>query len=454
MIVEDEPPINRLLQTLIESHGEAYRIVSSVYNGQEALDVVEEVRPDVVFTDIKMPRVDGLQLTRRLRQLCPETLVVVITGYGDYENMRAMLQQNVYDYLLKPIQTHTLKDLLARLEKTCQEQQQTRMTQLFFQALKPDGSTADLPELPYGCLVAGLACVGSFPASLPHSYALDAGHWGMLPAFHRLPQFDLWQLPGRTNAEQLLVLGFPDRIDDAIQQACRTVYDRLPHQLPITVLFGKPVPAVADVGIVVNLLRNVLPLHIQIGRSKLLTFCDIQSDPKTPDLSLVREHQEMVEFCVKHDNFQGFSSIMEEIFDRFRRSSPNQYCITRELKQLVQNLESHISDKTCYDRYYTDLLVDEAILNAFDYETLAHNFLCICEDIFKIITRSRHKSSGLRDLVSEISAYIEENYDQPITSKSLEAHFLFSSSYINQVFKKQRGLSPNKYLLQYRAKKD
>ena len=46
-----------------------------------------------------------------------------------------------------------------------------------------------------------------------------------------------------------------------------------------------------------------------------------------------------------------------------------------------------------------------------------------------------------------------QNFNQPITSSDLEEHFLFSSSYITQVFKKQNGVSPNKYLLQYRAKK-
>lgn len=453
MIVEDEPPINRLLQTLIESHGEDYRIVSSVYNGQEALDVIEEVQPDVVFTDIKMPRMDGLQLTKALRSLCPDTLVVVITGYGDYENMRAMLQQNVYDYLLKPIQAATLQDLLRRLDLICQEQQRQRMTRGFYQAISRKGNTDALPELPYSCLIPGIACAGAFPASLPHSYILEKDYWiGSTPLRH-LSHCDLWQLPGKTNAEQLLVLGVSTKDPEVIRGLYKQVFDMLPQKLPLTVLFGRPVTTVADAGIALDLLRNILPLHIRIGEHTLQPFCDIQRDPHIPDLSLDREQQEMIEFCVRQDNFSGFSAIMADVFSRFCHDRPNQYCVTRELKYLVQSLESHISDKTCHDRYYADLLVDEAILNAFDYTALQHNYLCICEDIFKIIARSRKQSTGLRDLVSEITAYIEENYDQPISGKSLEEHFLFSSSYINQLFKKQRGLSPNKYLLQYRAKK-
>lgn len=92
MIVEDEPPINRLLQALIEACGSEYRIVASAYNGQEALDMIEEVQPDVVFTDVKMPCMDGLELTKQLHARCAGMLVVVISGYGDYQTVRAMLQ--------------------------------------------------------------------------------------------------------------------------------------------------------------------------------------------------------------------------------------------------------------------------------------------------------------------------------------------------------------------------
>lgn len=124
MIVEDEPPINRLLQALIEACGSEYRIVASAYNGQEALDMIEEVQPDVVFTDVKMPCMDGLELTKQLHARCVGTLVVVISGYGDYQTVRAMLQQDVFDYLLKPVQPNVLNNLLQQIEKAVLDRQQ------------------------------------------------------------------------------------------------------------------------------------------------------------------------------------------------------------------------------------------------------------------------------------------------------------------------------------------
>ena len=453
MIVEDEPPINRLLQTLIESYGEPYQIVSSVYNGQEALDVVGELRPDVVFTDIKMPCVDGLELTKRLRVLYPDTLVVVISGYGDYETMRAMLQQNVFDYLLKPIQAKALGDLLRRISKTCIERRHQQMTQFFLQTIKSDTLDHTWPVSQYDCLVAGIGCVGSFPASLMHSYALENDAWPKESRVQQFDGFDAWQIAGTTNAEQVFILGFSHSQKFRIEQACIQFFQSLTPKYPLTVLFGKPVTSVADASISTNLLRNILPLHIRIGESQIFTFCDIQTDPCIPDFSLSREQQASIQFCIKQGNFSSFTDVVKELFNSFRQYRPSQYCVMRVLKWIVQCLESHILDKTCYDRYYADLLVDEAILNAFDYSSLQRSYLCICEDIFKIISQSKKKSTGIRDLVAEIADYLEQNFDQPITSTSLEEHFLFSSSYITQLFKKQKGISPNKYLLQIRAKK-
>lgn len=455
MIVEDEPPINRLLQTLIEGYGCAYQIVAAVYNGQEALDVVEELKPDVIFTDIKMPRVDGLALTKQVHLLCPETLIVAISGYSDYETMRSMLQQNVFDYLLKPIQIKTFGDLLQRVSKACEERKQQQITQFFLQMIK-DGihnHNAQMTAALYNHFVVGIGCIGSYPASQIHSYVLENDIWSKKQLFRRFDSYDVWQFAGATNVEQIFILGFPDSSETEIQNACAELYESISTKYPLTILFGKPIRSVTDVGVSVNLLRNMLPMYIRIGQSQLFTFCDIQTAPCIPDYSLSREQQTVLQFCMKQQKQEAFHHAVQEIFRDFLQKQPSQYCVTQVLKWIVQCLESQILENSSYDRYYADLLIDEAILNAFDYSILEHSFFCICDDIFRIIDQSRRKSTGLRDLVTEIAEYLESNYDQPITNTSLEKHFLFSSSYIAKVFKKQKGVSPNKYLLQFRAKK-
>lgn len=452
MIVEDEPPINRLLQALIEACGSEYRIVASAYNGQEALDMIEEVQPDVVFTDVKMPCMDGLELTKQLHTRCAGTLVVVISGYGDYQTVRAMLQQDVFDYLLKPVQPNVLNNLLQQIEKAVLDRQQQHMTQVFLQAMK-NGTLRHclFPATHHMCFIAGIGCIGSYPSCLPHNYSLDTHAWPTI--LNQFDGFNAWQVPGATNAEQIFILSFPHYNREKIEHSCLQFSNAFALPRPSTFLFGKPTASIEDAGMSVQLLRNALPLYVRIGESQTITFCDIQTDPCVPDFFLNKEDQSLIQlYCIQGD-FASFSQLIRNLFNVFRTNRLSQYSVMRILKWIVQCLEEHINEKTCFDRYYADLLVDEAILCAFDYPSLLSSYLCICEDIFKIVSRSKKQSSGLRDLVGEIADYLEQNFNQPITSSDLEEHFLFSSSYITQVFKKQNGVSPNKYLLQYRAKK-
>ena len=95
--------------------------VSTALSGEEALDTIENTEFDVVFTDIKMPGMDGLEVTERIKARCPWTPVVVITGYGTVENEARASVLGVSGFVNKPltpeiIESVTLK-ALAEPEK-------------------------------------------------------------------------------------------------------------------------------------------------------------------------------------------------------------------------------------------------------------------------------------------------------------------------------------------------
>jgi two-component system response regulator YesN len=116
LIVDDEPVIRKGLQKLIrQSQQHADMAIFAAENGEEALQAIAAERPDFIFTDIRMPKMDGLELCRRIAELESDTQVVIISGYGDFEYAQKCLSYGVKEYLLKPVSRSQLEAVLAKL---------------------------------------------------------------------------------------------------------------------------------------------------------------------------------------------------------------------------------------------------------------------------------------------------------------------------------------------------
>src|SRR5437016_6103421 len=100
LIVDDEKAIQKALRGVLEDEG--YR-VSAVGSGADALKAVAEEMPDVVFLDIWMPRMDGLDTLAELKRQRPEATVVVISGHGTIETAVKATRLGAYDFIEKPL---------------------------------------------------------------------------------------------------------------------------------------------------------------------------------------------------------------------------------------------------------------------------------------------------------------------------------------------------------------
>ena len=102
LVVDDSPEIQRYLRTLLEL--DSYRVIA-VSNGHEALEILRHPQiADVVLLDVQMPGMDGLEVLRRMRNLCPKVKVIMCSGVNDPENICQALSLGAHAYLVKPIQ--------------------------------------------------------------------------------------------------------------------------------------------------------------------------------------------------------------------------------------------------------------------------------------------------------------------------------------------------------------
>ena len=124
IVVDDEKLITRNIARKIEKTNPAFKVIQLAYDGEQALELVKKYFPDVVFSDIKMPIRDGLELLREIKMHCPSVKVVMVSGYDDFEFVRNSLRQDAFDYLLKPIRQEDLEKTLQRLENQLRAKRQ------------------------------------------------------------------------------------------------------------------------------------------------------------------------------------------------------------------------------------------------------------------------------------------------------------------------------------------
>lgn len=122
LIVDDEEMIRDGMVKGIPWNDLGFEVVGQACNGLEAVDIVNELLPDVVLTDIRMPDMDGIELMEYLAGNYPSIKMIVLSGYNDFEYLKSSIKSNVYDYLLKPTRISEFVDLFRKLKLVIDEE--------------------------------------------------------------------------------------------------------------------------------------------------------------------------------------------------------------------------------------------------------------------------------------------------------------------------------------------
>lgn len=121
-LVEDESVIRDGLRDNIPWQQYGFQFVGEAADGEMALPLIRKTRPDVLITDIKMPFMDGLSLSRIVSKEFPKTKIVIISGYDDFEYARQAIEVGVDQFLLKPITRLMLKKTLLELKEKIEQE--------------------------------------------------------------------------------------------------------------------------------------------------------------------------------------------------------------------------------------------------------------------------------------------------------------------------------------------
>ena len=272
LIAEDEPPVLRRTKRLIERIDPDFIVAATAGDGEEALEKMRAEHFDALFTDIRMPVMDGMRLMNEVQRLYPDCSIVAVSGYQDFEYVSAAIRVQAVDYLLKPVTEDTLEKLLFKLKERFLSQKRERMQQSVAARINhmfPEAPADGMQAVQLGLC---LFCAGAMPNAADgdlHSGAADV--WqkvslaGMARELCSGVQF-VQEYMGDTPAECILVC---QPAEGAGREWTRELFERVRDEsaLPVSCACLSDTAPVPEIGKIHKKLRRLLSERIVIGQS-------------------------------------------------------------------------------------------------------------------------------------------------------------------------------------------
>lgn len=484
MLVDDEEEVRKAMIRKMDWERLGFSVVGDAENGEDALEKIEQLEPDVVMTDIRMPYMDGLTLTARIREKYPSIKILIFSGYDDFEYAQQAIKLNVTEYILKPVNGEELAEILKRIRVSLDEEiEQRRNISILRESYL--GSLPILRELFLNDLVRRTTDVANVVPKL-REYGiniLDARKW--LAAVIHVEQME--QAGGQilSQHQELIPISVKKLVEDHLKPYCRfAVFNSMDG---ITVL------AAVDEGNTqtgfINLLndickesRRVLEVTITIGvghscgtlqeisRSyqnavDALGYRAIVGGGKTiyindmepvsqGKLQLDSKGEAELISAIKFGPEEAIDSVIQGLISRMddARVHARQYqvyilsvinCLTRLMQQYDLNLDEMFDGQTSY----ADILTGNRNRDEF-----AAWIISIARRINEAMNRERDNTT--RKVIVEAKEYIQENYSNPeLSVEMLCRHLHMSPAYFSTVFKKETGQTYINYLTEVRLGK-
>lgn len=122
LVVEDEAPIRDWVAYTVDNISEDFKVLASASNGKEAYELAIKLKPQVIISDIKMPIMSGIELTKEIKKIMPEIYIVLLTNYAEFSYAKQAISCGVHEYLIKSdIRPKELKDVLTSIYEKIKE---------------------------------------------------------------------------------------------------------------------------------------------------------------------------------------------------------------------------------------------------------------------------------------------------------------------------------------------
>ena len=477
LLADEEEEIRTGISLKIDWSALGFSLVGEAGNGEEALELAEQLRPDVVLTDIKMPYMDGLELCRRLRQSLPGARLVVFSGFDDFEYARQAVSMGVSEYILKPINAPELSQVLTRLREQLDRQRLERrdmetlrrryeeslpvLRELFYTRLLggqlPPEQIQDRAARYEIELRPGLWTAALVHADLPGEGEEDRDELLLLSVQSFLEEhFALEGCGVRTvlygDAAALLVqLSGEDRLYPLLEELERL--SRLSQSylgVSLAAGVGRLCPGPEELHRSVEEARSALDYRVLMGKDRVLYIGDLEEQPAA-ELSFEEADQRALSAAVKLGSPEQVEQAVRGLMERLGQAGLSLAQCRLFLLELVTCLVrlarlGGVAVEEVFGKNFTGAV---PVSDFSGPEELGRWLEERCLRLRELLGRQRTDSAGR--MVEQAKDYIAGHYaDEALSVDCLCSHLHLSPTYFSTLFKREVGMTFTAYVTEVR----
>ena len=462
MIVEDEPPIARDLKKLIKAIHSDFEIIACVNNGLEAQSFLASRIPDVIFTDIRMPMLDGLELIKYLREHSINCEIVILSGYSDFSYAQKALQLQVHEYLLKPVQKSQLESLLHNLHNFISNKKKSLQQAYLKNLLTQKPCSFDFSIFNDFKYYVMLLCAGSFPS---HSLDYDSPQrffWEDLNFDHSFTtlfptESELWIIDGKTVSEKIVIFSSFDSSLNTSSKILNLTRHYFRHStLPITCVLSHPITAINETGTLFKELRSIMHKILVLGHSQFINLNmpkDSTSDYSNSVFALDSSDYNRLSQLIQKGRKSDFRLELALLIQSWGKNHCPQRWMDKMLRTIISLFQDFIPDRKSFDLLECDLQLNDVFAVTSDYTLLLDNCWYLFEHLFQLRSNTFVPDESIELIMLRIDNYIVAHVDEFVSTQTLSDMVGLVPSYLSKLFRDYKGMSPSEYIVHLRIEK-
>lgn len=416
-------------------------MIGTAGNGKEGVQKILELTPDLIFIDINMPVMNGLDMLRQVQEAGFFTRCVILTGYAEFEYARTAIHLGVTDFLLKPISSDTLDEILVSCRQKYQKELRILQAEYLQRCIHHGPAALDLKNpLKGDTCVLMLALSGPVCGNIYNEVLFDSApvviDTEVRQRIEDTHQAAFFSLRGRHYNECICALVFPNGQSVDIEGAARMLYESISFSGTYRNLFISE--QVVDGNGIHERLRNMF-LYALFRNPFGFGIIDTVKPVADEKIHISEEIRQICLGLPEHPDQEMLRKAIHEILWFCQEKKVTQLQLTSDLRYFIKTVVLGFLDGQILDPDAAEM-----VSSCCSYEELEQDLLFELGRLCDL--HSPALANSEQSLAKQVRNWLDMNFTSQITFKIFQDIFGHNEKYISTLFKAEFGISPIKYL--------